>query len=103
MYESDQIAADFTTLYRQASMTAEGYLQKAISSIDEALGEGYAAEHPELIAAFMATAASDCNTAVSAKVNSAALREIADSINTLSMSIDRISDSIDGVSAAIES
>jgi len=46
-------------LMRQASMTAHDYMQKAISDIDNLLGEGYAKEHPELIAAYMQTAALD--------------------------------------------
>jgi len=103
MYNSDQITADFTALFRQASDTAEGYLQKAIASMDEALGEGYAADHPELIAAFIKTAASDCNTAVAAKVNSAAIREVAEGLKMVSSALERISDSLDNVSAAIES
>lgn len=44
---------------RQAASTAEQYLLDAISSIDKHLGDGYAKRHPELIAAFMRSAAQD--------------------------------------------
>ncbi|MEF9965743.1 MAG: hypothetical protein RR779_15365 [Comamonas sp.] len=102
MRDSDQITADFSTLTQHATMTVDGYLRTAIASIDEALGKGYAAAHPDLVAAYIAAAASDCNAAVTAKVNSAALREIGHSVMALSTAMDRISDSIDGISAAME-
>jgi hypothetical protein len=44
---------------RQAPMTAHVYLLSAIDHIDQHLGKGYAAKHPELIGAFMQTAALD--------------------------------------------
>jgi len=50
---------DAQGLMRQASITAHEYLTQAIARIDEDLGKGYAAEHPELIAAFMNTAVRD--------------------------------------------
>lgn len=43
----------------QAVGTTSLYLRQAIAEIDQALGEGYAAKHPELIAGFMQAAASD--------------------------------------------
>lgn len=42
-----------------AASTAATYLQHAVREIDQELGAGYAAAHPELIAAFMQTAASE--------------------------------------------
>ena len=48
-------------------MTADEYLASAIGHIDLQLGEGYAKRHPELIAAFMQTAAMDLGTAVIAR------------------------------------
>lgn len=38
---------------RQASKTADYFLHKAITNIDEQLECGYAKKHPELIAAYM--------------------------------------------------
>jgi hypothetical protein len=52
------------TLLRQAPMTAHDYMMHAISDIDELLGKGYAAKHPELIAAYMQTAAIDFATGI---------------------------------------
>ena len=43
-------------------MTAGEYLQHAIVEIDKELGDGYAAKHPELIAAFIQVAAMDFQT-----------------------------------------
>lgn len=51
-------------LMRQAVLTSHSYLSSAIRIIDEELGEGYAKTHPELIAGFMKTAATDFHTAV---------------------------------------
>lgn len=52
------------TLLRQAPMTADEYMTKAIRDIDELLGKGYAKQHPELIATYMQTAAIDFGTAI---------------------------------------
>jgi hypothetical protein len=75
-----EITADFTTLIRQASMTADEYLMKAITNIDARLGQGYAKAHPELIAAFMQAAAIDMGTATIAKCVDSALEEVAGAI-----------------------
>lgn len=63
----DRITADATTLMRQASMTAHEYLVEAVKHIDNEMGKGYSKEHPELVAAFMAAAASDFRTAILAQ------------------------------------
>ena len=55
------------TLMRQACMTAHEYLRSAVDHIDDVLGPGYAKNHPELIAAFMQTAAIDLSAAVIAR------------------------------------
>jgi hypothetical protein len=47
------------TLMRQAPMTATEYLDAAVESIDFRFGDGYAKQHPELVGAFMITAALD--------------------------------------------
>ena len=49
---------------RQASMTANDYMLNAKARIDAAFGTDYAYEHPELVAAFMRTAAQDFHTAM---------------------------------------
>jgi hypothetical protein len=58
----EYITADTHTLMQQASMTADDYMGQAISRIDRHLGDGYAAKHPELIGAFIQTAALDFAT-----------------------------------------
>ena len=45
-----------------AVATANIYMYKAIDSIDQQFGKGYAKEHPELVAGFMKCCADD-NTA----------------------------------------
>lgn len=45
----------------QAGPTAGVYLEQAIRCIDGHLGDGYAAKHPELIAAMVSAQASDFN------------------------------------------
>nr|WP_279090043.1 hypothetical protein [Comamonas thiooxydans] len=102
MFNSDEITADFKTIYEQAADTAESYMLKAVRIINENFGDGYAQAHPELIAAFMTSATSECHTITAAKVNSAAIRSVAESLNSMASALDRISDSLDNVSAAIE-
>ena len=46
-------------LMRQACMTAHDYLLHGRSDIDGQMGAGYAKAHPELLAAYMQTAALD--------------------------------------------
>jgi hypothetical protein len=50
---------DAQQLMRQACLTAHDYMLDAMRDIDERLGKGYAREHPELIGAYMQTAALD--------------------------------------------
>ena len=102
MFHSEIITADFQTIFEQSVDTAETYMVKAKRIIDENFGGGYADAHPELIAAFMSTAAAECHTTVAAKVNSAAIRSVAESLSSISDALERISDSLDNISAAIE-
>ena len=44
---------------KHAHETADEYMNKAVISIDNKFGDGYAKSHPELIAAFMQTSALD--------------------------------------------
>lgn len=56
--ESDTLPSA-ETLMGQAGDTAATWLRTAIIEIDEALGKGYAKNHPELIAGFMQAAGAD--------------------------------------------
>jgi hypothetical protein len=70
------IEASYDTLMNQAGSTAHRYLADAINAIDQELGEGYAAKHPELMAAFIRTAATDFAAAAQA----VALQDLGDKI-----------------------
>lgn len=65
--DSHRIEASNQTLMRQGAMTADEYLRSAIDHTDDQLGKGYAKAHPELIAAFMQTAAIDAGAGVIAR------------------------------------
>jgi len=39
------------------AITANDYMLQAVRNIDEAFGDGYAKEHPELVGAYMQTVA----------------------------------------------
>lgn len=56
-------------LVRQAGDTAETYLNCAVRAIDARMGKGYAAEHPELISAFMQICVQDFEIAIQFMAN----------------------------------
>ncbi|KGK24271.1 hypothetical protein [Pseudomonas plecoglossicida] len=72
------ITADYGTLMRQAGMTATDYMIDAVDAIDRQFGEGYAKKHPELVGAFIQTAAADFNAACL----SVAIQEFAASLSS---------------------
>lgn len=61
------VQADASNLMRQAPMTADLYMGEAIRSIDKSFGDGYAAEHPELVGAFIQASALDFGASLIAK------------------------------------
>ena len=81
---SNRITADHTTLMRQAPMTAHEYFHAAIKTIDDRFGDGYAQAHPELVAAFMQTAARDFQTAITAQTMQDAAEQISESLRARS-------------------
>jgi hypothetical protein len=79
--------ASLDTLFEQASSTAATYLANAQHSINRRFGDGYAEEHPELVAKFIEVAGRDFNESVRLKIleeEFAAFREL------LSDSVDQI-------------
>jgi hypothetical protein len=52
-----------TEMLRQATMTAREYLLHAKRDIDDVFGDGYAEKNPDLVSAYMQTAAADYSTA----------------------------------------
>jgi hypothetical protein len=58
------IQASNDTLMQQAPMTADEYLRAGVRTIDKQFGDGYAKQHPELLAAYMKTCAMDFGTSM---------------------------------------
>lgn len=71
-------------LMHQARDTAETYFNQSIRVIDKKFGEGYAEEHPELIAGFMNTAARDFDTCMTRQA-----------LDHLSNVFDRLADAVE--------
>jgi hypothetical protein len=46
-----------TSLADQASVTAQGYLRRAVEAVEETMGAGTAKEYPEIVAALIAASA----------------------------------------------
>jgi len=61
------VGAGTNTLMRQAQMTAHDYMHSAKNDAGELFGAGFAIRHPELVAAYMQTAAMDFGAAVIAR------------------------------------
>lgn len=89
MITSDFVEASFDTLLSQANDTAVTYMRAALREIDAQFGEGYAAKHPELVIAFMRTAASDFNTSSTAKVFGASMLRISESLSQIADRLDK--------------
>ena len=70
-------------LMRQAPDTIDFYLRKGIDHIDNHLGEGYAKEHPELLAGFIQACATELHTAIQAREISDAIIAVAEQLNEL--------------------
>ncbi len=85
--DADLIAASFDELMRAGPKTADYYLCHAIESIDGRLGKGYAAKHPELIAAFLTVAGNDFTEAAKLKVIGRVLDKIGDAIGDIATQI----------------
>jgi hypothetical protein len=72
--------ADPETLMRQASWTAKEYLYSAIADINGRLGEGYAEAHPELVGAYIQTAALDYGASMISRAIEIAGETISDAL-----------------------
>jgi hypothetical protein len=85
-----RIDGDFRELAAQAPVTASSYIAAAVSQIDGHLGEGYAKQHPELIAAYMQTTTLDLGMALIA----GALEELAAATDRHAVATRAVSDAI---------
>jgi hypothetical protein len=75
-----RITDDNNELAKQAPQATYEYLRCGIRDIDDLLDEGYAKDHPELLAAYMKTAAMDLFTAVISREINKGLNGIAEAI-----------------------
>jgi len=100
---SETITASFLELLDQSQMTASDYLAGAHGTIDERFGTGYAAKHPQLIAAYMEVAAADFRTSVTLKLLEPILARLADGVSEMIGSVDALSGSLGSVAIALES
>jgi hypothetical protein len=93
--DASHISASNATLLRQAPMTAFTYMDCAIVDIDAKLGAGYASKHPELIAAYMMTAALDMQAGTIARAIEGFGASVSGAINEFDENVSRsIDDSI---------
>lgn len=79
-FYGNEITANFTTLMRQASMTADDYLSNAIADVEKRLGEGAAKKYPQIVAAYMQAAATDLHGSTLAQQMRLGLDGIAEAI-----------------------
>ena len=88
---SSKLTAD--DLMVQAPDTVNFYLRLAIEHIEDNFGEGYAKEHPELLAGFIQACAADFHTGIQAKSLGAisdAITAVAEQLNELATSQDYV-------------
>ena len=78
---SSKLTAD--DLMVQAPDTVNFYLRLAIEHIEDNFGEGYAKEHPELLAGFIQACAADFHTGIQAREISDAIIAVAEPLNEL--------------------
>lgn len=71
---------DASELMHKASLTAGQYFLDAVRCLDEKFGDGYAKANPALVAAFMATAASDFRSVLWAQEIERASADIANAL-----------------------
>lgn len=74
------ITKNLSELMHDAINTADSFLGAAVIRIDREFGEGYAAAHPELVAAFMQAAAIECGAVTLAKVIGEAIESRGDGL-----------------------
>jgi len=77
------------TLLNNATSTAKTYLIEAKETIDDIFGKGYAEKNPELIAAFMRTAATDFHTSIQGRTLHEHLSRIDSALTSISAAIGR--------------
>lgn len=84
-----EINASNETLSAQASISAKQYMIEAKEAIDAEFGSGYAKENPELVAAFMRTAAMDFHTMILGRTLNEQLGQVELALKSTSTAISR--------------
>ncbi len=83
------ITADYNRLLDDAPATAYRYMHKAVDYIDNLFGDGYAKQHPDLVAAFMKVSGQDFTAATLAVAIQEASDKIAGALEKIAEMIDR--------------
>src|SRR5208282_2161180 len=94
--------ASFTELFEQGDITATAYMRNARENIDKEFGKGYAAEHPELVAAYMNAAVKDLGNSYTLKVAQGIARTAFNHIDDLTETVDRLAAAQEKVAEAHE-
>lgn len=91
-------------LMAQAAITANEYMLLAIDSIDTRFGESYAKKHPDLVGAFMKTAAHDFHACLIKQAfdtlaacqdgQASALEDVAEALGAIGEGIEAIVDKL---------
>lgn len=87
-----ELSVGYTELSHQASMTAQGYLRRAIDSVEEVMGKGAASMYPGIVAAVVAAAASDYAAAMVSHRLVPAIADISDALGNVADAVARSSD-----------
>lgn len=80
---SNRIEASFDTILEQSSDVVDYHLSRAIRSIDEHFGEGFAKHNPGLVAALITASVSELNSTTQVKVYASALDDIASALEKI--------------------
>jgi hemoglobin-like flavoprotein len=83
-------------LMEEAPDTVNFYLRRAIKHIEDNFGEGYAKEHPELLAGFIQACATELHTAIQAKEISDAIIAVAEQLNEITRIVGTITSMNEG-------
>lgn len=84
MDEEYKVTATWAKLMEDGASAAKYYMSCAVTEIDEMFGKGYAAAHPELVGAFMRTAATETHGSVLCKCMQLCTEEISHELSLLS-------------------
>lgn len=82
----NRIQASFATILEQSPDVVDYHLSRAINSIDDHFGEGFAKQNPGLVAALITACVSEYNSTTQVKVYASALDNIASALEKIANS-----------------